>query len=56
MFKIISHTFLVHFLVVAFSFEEMFYVNGQFNQEMMEHGKEQYQVKPSLIQIRQNHI
>lgn len=44
MFKTIIHTLLVHFLVVAFSFEDLFYVYGQLNQEMIEHGREQYQV------------
>ncbi|KAJ8953959.1 hypothetical protein NQ318_019202 [Aromia moschata] len=38
------HTFLVCTVVYVFAFEDVIYVYGQGNQEMIEHGRTQYQL------------
>ncbi|XP_018566347.1 uncharacterized protein LOC108907239 [Anoplophora glabripennis] len=44
MYKNTLHVLSVHFLMITLAFEDMFYVYGQLNQEMIEHGREQYQL------------
>ncbi|KAJ8964774.1 hypothetical protein NQ317_007720 [Molorchus minor] len=40
----VIQTFFMYIVVYVFAFEDLIYVYGQGNQEMMEHGRAQYQL------------